>query len=135
MSEPCYTMDQAAAILSIGRNELFKILRERKILNVENLPNREYREAGYLSSRQFQYNLGNSGLKKWGAKTIVTNKGMKWLGKVLNRHNQEKQHAAEERRQAAKRENYRRNEIEKQAWKTILSTPWTTNNEADSCKI
>ena len=135
MSEPCYTMDQAAKILNIGRNKLFATLRELKILNTENFPNREYREAGYLASRQIQYTIRSTGIKHFAARTVVTNKGMAWLGKVINQHNQKNANAAAERQKQAECEYHQQQQVEKNDWKTILRKPWTKNNDTNHCKI
>lgn len=135
MREPSYTMDQAAAMLNIGRNTLFAILREEKVLNHENFPNRYPREQGYLATRPMQITIRSTGITKYVSKTVVTNKGIEWLCKVLNQHEQKKADEKTAKRNAAKRENYQRKKAEKQAWKFLLTKPWKITDEPDYRKI
>lgn len=52
---PMKDVADTLAIPGIGRNNLFKILRERNILNDENKPYREYIENGWFKSVESEY--------------------------------------------------------------------------------
>lgn len=72
-----YTMAQMAAYLHVGKNTLFKKLRDDKILTADNTPYQRYINAGYfiVQQRSWQSTIG---AKLYG-KTMVTRKGYHWL--------------------------------------------------------
>lgn len=68
----------------IGRNKLFKILRDEKILRYNNEPYQEYIDRGYFSviEQEVSVNYDNTIINK---KTIVTQKGIDYIRKKLDK--------------------------------------------------
>lgn len=81
MTARYYEMSEAAKILNagIGRNKLFKLLREKRILTGKNLPYQQYIDRGYF--RVIQQPV------KWidhpNLKTEVSEKGIDFLKKFI----------------------------------------------------
>jgi len=72
-------MKEVSDILKIGRNTLFAILRERKVLNKENLPYSQYKEMGLFEVKIKPI----PGLDKNKHVVLVTPKGLEYLRKFL----------------------------------------------------
>lgn len=79
------TMDEAAKIINVsgmGRNTMFKKLRESHILNSSNIPLQEYVNRGYFKVKE---KLIKRTEKDFMVKyTLVTQKGLMWLCKHFN---------------------------------------------------
>jgi len=68
---------------NIGRNQLFKMLRDKGVLMLNNMPKDEYIKRGYFKVSESKYTL-NDGSIKIGLKTVVFQKGLDYINKVLN---------------------------------------------------
>ena len=69
------------AIPKVGRNKLFEILRERDILQNNNLPYQKYIDAGYFRIIEQKYNVGDE--VRISLKTLVYQKGIDYIRKIL----------------------------------------------------
>lgn len=68
----------------VGRNNLFKILRERGILSQNNnLPYQRYIDAGYFTVEAVPWEHPTCGDERSYYKTLVTPKGLSWIEKGL----------------------------------------------------
>jgi len=81
------TMQEAAKIVGIGSKKLFKLLREKKVLNQNNLPYQRYIDNGYLKVDSGSWNHPEVGEKLY-AKTIVTVKGVEWIENLIKQQHQ-----------------------------------------------
>lgn len=82
-SESYLSMNDTAKILDmgVGRNKLFKILREHKVLMDDNLPYQEYVDRGYFKVKESHYMLeGNPIIRKT---TLVKQKGLEYIRKLV----------------------------------------------------
>lgn len=70
-----------AKILGTGRNRLFKLLREKKILMRGNVPYQDYVEAGYFIVKEKPITMGTETVNK--PQTYITAKGVDWLCKKM----------------------------------------------------
>lgn len=77
------TMAQVAKAFGTGRNRLFTMLRQRRILMSNNLPYQEYLERGYFSVRQVPTAQGTRGVVNV-TQTLVTAKGIDFMRRLLN---------------------------------------------------
>jgi phage antirepressor YoqD-like protein len=76
-------MKEAAKILSIkgiGRNKLFEILREKKILDRNNQPYQKYVDLGYFRIIESKWQCGSD--IKITLKTVVFQKGLDFIRKI-----------------------------------------------------
>lgn len=83
-------MKEVADILNVkgyGRNNLFKFLRENGILNRRNEPYRKYIEQGLFEIKESKYIVDNE--VKIKATTYVTQKGLDYIRKLLNKQNKQ----------------------------------------------
>lgn len=69
------------AIHGIGQNNLFRILREKRILNHENVPMQEYVDRGYF--RVLEEKFTHRGEVRIYLKTLVYQRGMDYIRKVV----------------------------------------------------
>ena len=79
-------MKEVADILNVkgyGRNNLFKFLREKGILNRKNEPYRNYIEQGLFEIKESKYIVDNE--VKIKPTTYVTQKGLDYIRKILNK--------------------------------------------------
>ena len=79
-------MKEVADILNVkgyGRNNLFKFLREKGILNRKNEPYRKYIEQGLFEIKESKYIVDNE--VKIKPTTYVTQKGLDYIRKILNK--------------------------------------------------
>lgn len=83
-----YSMQSAAKVLGIGSNHLYQILRGKKVLLGEavgrnhrnwNMPAQVYVDQGYFLVRTYVIHALNQNKNQ----TLVTPKGLIWLGKKL----------------------------------------------------
>lgn len=80
--ENLQTMTQVAKALGFGRNKLFAILREQKVLMQNNTPYQSYIDRGYFQVKETPKQLGDKNLNF--TQTYVTAKGVDYLNKILN---------------------------------------------------
>ena len=75
------SMGVVAKSLNVGRNRLFKILRDKKVLMASNVPYQEYLERGYFRVVEKSIVMGDQTINK--PQTLVTAKGVDWIGRWL----------------------------------------------------
>lgn len=78
-------MGQVAKVLGIkglGRNKLFELLRENKVLQKDNIPYQKYVDAGYFRVLEQKYTVP-SGETKVNIKTMVFQKGVDYIRKLV----------------------------------------------------
>ncbi|ADO83748.1 phage antirepressor KilAC domain-containing protein [Ilyobacter polytropus] len=66
----------------IGRNKLFKILRDRKVLQNNNQPYQEYIDRGYFRCVESRFTKPN-GTTSINIKTVVFQKGVDYINKLV----------------------------------------------------
>ena len=84
-SKDAVAMKEVAKVLGIkgmGRNKLFKFLRDKKILDRNNMPYQEYVDRGYFRVIEQKYNTNNGDIKITFT-TLVYNKGIEFIRKLL----------------------------------------------------
>lgn len=67
---------------NIGRNKLFEFLRNRKVLQQDNIPYQKYIDSGYFRVIETKYTIP-SGETKISLKTLVLQKGVAYINKLL----------------------------------------------------
>jgi anti-repressor protein len=77
------TMNDVAKCLGIGRNKLFKFLREHKIMRANNTPYQEYIDRGYFEVKEKPIQMGDSVINY--AQTFVAAKGVDYIRKLLDK--------------------------------------------------
>jgi anti-repressor protein len=75
-------MNVVAKTLGIGRNKLFELLRERRILMSDNTPYQEFVDRGYFVVKQKPIVMGEQSINK--PQTFVTPKGVEYIRRLLN---------------------------------------------------
>jgi anti-repressor protein len=75
-------MNIVAKALGIGRNKLFRLLRDRRILMNNNTPYQQYIDAGYFVVKEKPIQMGGDVINK--PQTYVTAKGVDWLSRLLD---------------------------------------------------
>lgn len=73
---------QVAKVLGIGRNKLFKFLREQKVFMADNTPYQQYIDRGYFVVKEKPITMGEQVINK--PQTYVTAKGVDYLSKLVN---------------------------------------------------
>ena len=83
-SKSALPMDKVAKVLDmgIGRNKLFEILRERKVLDRENVPYQEFVDRGYFRVIEQKYTKPN-GETQINIKTLVYQRGIDYIRKLV----------------------------------------------------
>lgn len=84
-SKTAIPMDRVAKVLGIkglGRNKLFAVLREKKILDNGNIPYQEFVDRGYFRVIEQKYTLPN-GETRINIKTLVYQKGVDYIRKII----------------------------------------------------
>lgn len=84
-SRTAISLGDVAKILAypkIGRNKLFEILRDRDILQNNNIPYQKYIDAGYFRVIEQKYNAGDE--VRISLKTLVYQKGIEYIKKTLD---------------------------------------------------
>lgn len=74
---------------SVGRNTLFNILRNQGILQRDNMPFQTYVDRGYFRVVESKWNAPNGDVKV-NYKTVVYQKGVKYISKILRNLGYEK---------------------------------------------
>ena len=75
---------------SIGRNRLFEFLRNKNILQQDNIPYQKYIDSGYFRVIETKFTIP-SGETKISLKTLVLQKGVAYINKLLKEeHNENK---------------------------------------------
>ena len=69
--------------VAVGRNKLFAILREQKVLQSNNTPYQKYIDAGYFRTIETKKNCGTE--VRIFIKTLVYQKGLDYIRKLLNK--------------------------------------------------
>lgn len=77
------TMNDVAKCLGIGRNKLFKFLREHKIMRANNTPYQEYIDRGYFKVKEKPIQMGDSVINY--AQTYVAARGVDYIRKLLDK--------------------------------------------------
>jgi anti-repressor protein len=78
-SKDALSMAEVAKVLGgIGRNKLFKFLRDRKVLQANNLPYQRYVDSGYF--RVLEQKFGEPA--HITTKTLVYQRGVEYIGKL-----------------------------------------------------
>jgi phage antirepressor YoqD-like protein len=72
-------MGTAAKMLGIGRNKLFAVLREYKILTRDGMPTQHMIRDGYFTTECTSYRLPGYSIVRYHIKPIVTAKGMRLI--------------------------------------------------------
>ena len=80
MSEQTTPLFEAARMLNLGPQKLYRALRSRKVLNNNNLPYRCYVDQGLFTTELKSYKHPTLGPKTY-ATPQVTEKGIRWLAK------------------------------------------------------
>ena len=70
-------------IKGIGRNSLFSLLRDKKVLDKNNIPYQQYVDLGYFRVLEQKYSVP-SGETKINIKTMVFQKGIDFIRKKIN---------------------------------------------------
>lgn len=84
-SKDSIEMGQVAKVLGIkglGRNKLFELLRENKVLQRDNIPYQKYVDSGYFRVLEQKYTVP-SGETKVNIKTMVFQKGVDYIRKLV----------------------------------------------------
>lgn len=74
-------MNDVAKCLGIGRNKLFALLREKKIIRSNNTPYQEYIDRGYFEVKEKPIKMGESVINY--AQTFVTPKGVDYIARIV----------------------------------------------------
>ncbi|NNG67316.1 phage antirepressor [Caldanaerobacter subterraneus] len=89
-SKDAIDMNRAAKLIyeetRMGRNKLFKILREKGILMKDNIPYQEYIDKGYFRTIEQKYTKPD-GTTHFYIKTLVYQKGLDFIRKVIKEGN------------------------------------------------
>lgn len=76
------TVAKVLNIKGVGRNKLFEILRDKKILMSNNQPYQKYIDNGWFRQIESKFNLPNGDIKI-NIKTVVFQKGVDGISKIL----------------------------------------------------
>jgi phage antirepressor YoqD-like protein len=74
-------MGDVAKALGVGRNSLFKVLREARVLMYNNTPYQRFIDRGYFEVIEKPIVIGESTINK--PLTLVTPKGIDYIGRML----------------------------------------------------
>lgn len=83
-SKTAINMQEVAGVINIqglGRNNLFKFLREQEILNFRNIPYRKYIETGYFTVKERSVMI--RGVEEVKIVTLVNQKGVDFIRKKI----------------------------------------------------
>ncbi len=84
-SKTAISMNEVAKVIDMngyGRNKLFEILRNKKILDKSNIPYQKFVDSGYFRVLEQKYTTPN-GEVKINIKTMVFQKGVDYIRKVI----------------------------------------------------
>ena len=76
-------MNDVAKCLGIGRNKLFALLREKKIIRSNNTPYQEYIDRGYFEVKEKPIKMGDASFNY--AQTFVTAKGVDYISRLIEK--------------------------------------------------
>lgn len=85
-SKQAIPMEQVAKLLNIpnvGRNKMFEILRNKKILQQNNVPYQKYIDSGYFRVIETKFTKPN-GDTCINIKTLVYRRGIDYIRKIAN---------------------------------------------------
>ena len=85
-SSSTFSMQEVAKVLNfegVGRNKLFAFLREKKILDKNNIPYQQYVEQGLFRLIETTWTHPSSGDVMVNTKTVVYQKGLDYISKIL----------------------------------------------------
>ena len=88
-SETLLDLSEVSKLLNykgLGRNNLFRHLRENGILNNKNLPYQTYVDRGYFKIVESSWVNPSTKLVEVSLKTVMFQKGIDWLDKLLSEH-------------------------------------------------
>ena len=77
-----YTIQEAAKIYGIGVRRLFRLLRERRAIDINNWPIQRRIDQGYLVSDVHEWQHPVTGTQ-FRPRARLTTAGMRWLGKII----------------------------------------------------
>lgn len=80
------TVEEVAKALNIGRNRMFRLLREHKLLMPGNMPYQRHIDAGRFRVVERQYTDAKRGEKHTYTRTLVTGKGFAYIQAALAAH-------------------------------------------------
>jgi len=85
-SKDTVDVGQAAKVLNIGigRNKLFELLRDKKVLQNNNQPYQKYIDCGYFRVIESKFTKPN-GDTSINLKTVVYQKGLNYIRKLINK--------------------------------------------------
>lgn len=78
-------MNEVAKSVGYGRNKLFELLRQHKILMKDNTPYQRYIESDYFVVKERPIKRGEHSFNK--TQTYVTPKGVNFISKLINKQN------------------------------------------------
>lgn len=83
-SEDTIDMRTVATVLNmgIGRNKIFEVLRDKRVLDRKNMPYQKYIDLGYFRTVETQYTKSD-GTNCINIKTVVFQKGLDFIRKIL----------------------------------------------------
>lgn len=83
-SEDTIDMQTVATVLNmgIGRNKIFEVLRDKRVLDRKNMPYQKYIDLGYFRTVETQYTKSD-GTNCINIKTVVFQKGLDFIRKTL----------------------------------------------------
>lgn len=83
-SEDTIDMRTVATVLNmgIGRNKIFEVLRDKRVLDRKNMPYQKYIDLGYFRTVETQYTKSD-GTNCINIKTVVFQKGLDFIRKTL----------------------------------------------------
>lgn len=83
-SEDTIDMRTVATVLNmgIGRNKIFEVLRDKRVLDRKNMPYQKYIDLGYFRTVETQY-IKSDGTNCINIKTVVFQKGLDFIRKTL----------------------------------------------------
>ena len=87
-SEDTIDVGQVAKVLAIkgyGRNNLFKLLREQKVLMHNNQPYQKYIDCGYFKQIETQWYDRKAEITHIGLKTVVYQKGLDFIRNLIEK--------------------------------------------------
>lgn len=79
-SESWQTMNDIAHVIGVGRNRLYQILRDKKILMADNTPYQEYMDRGYFKVIEKPIYMNCQIILK--KQTLVNAKGLEYISKL-----------------------------------------------------
>ncbi len=79
MTSKTYTVQEAAHILGVGQRELFRYLREHRVIDAGNIPYSYYLDNGLMKVRYSSWAKPGDRRAHHHARPLVTPRGLDWL--------------------------------------------------------